>query len=231
MWLIERLCRSLLIINILWWTDFTIASILRTPSHRSKTEMKQRSAKQACSNINEVLIYCFKNTSFIIVCTSNHYFNFFPSNHIKTTMDSSGFCKAWRERYLFGWIILGEGRAPKLPPFHQTSCLLNGSWPGGSPALQLRGIWCQKSPSWTHWGSFPCWRLSNMVTNILWENSTDDSAFLPACPWNILPMLVNCPPFLVHLLFLSLPLLTPPSLNNLFPLCDDLLGISFATPF
>lgn len=68
MWLIERLCCNLLIINILWWTDFTISFMLWTLSHRSKIEMKQISAKYSHWNINEILIYCFKSTPFINVC-------------------------------------------------------------------------------------------------------------------------------------------------------------------
>lgn len=92
MWLIERLCCNLLIINILWWTDFTISFMLWTPSHRSKIEMKQISTKYSHWNINEILIYYFKNTSFINACISNHYFNFFP-HCIKNIMNFPNWLK------------------------------------------------------------------------------------------------------------------------------------------
>lgn len=81
MWLIERLCCNLVIINILWWADFTISFVLWTLSHRSEIEMRQISTNYSCWNINEILIYSFKTHFSSTSVYKNHHLNFF--NHIK----------------------------------------------------------------------------------------------------------------------------------------------------
>lgn len=87
MWLIERLCCNLVIINILWWADFTISFVLWTLSHRSETEMKQISTKYSRWNINEILIYSFKthfSSTSVYKITISVFFN-----HIKNIMHIS----------------------------------------------------------------------------------------------------------------------------------------------
>lgn len=81
MWLIERLCCNLVIINILWWADFTISFVLWTLSHRSEIEMRQISTNYSRWNINEILIYSFKTHFSSTSVYKNHHLNFF--NHIK----------------------------------------------------------------------------------------------------------------------------------------------------